>query len=112
MRIFAAAFHNGFVQDSIRVKVDSTITGAGTQPLWLRVKREGNVWTQSYSYNGTTWKVGAVFHHALTVSKVGIFAGNAGATPPEHIGIADYFRTDGVTLIAMLQGPLWRQGTA
>ena len=35
MRIFAAAFKNGFAADSIRIKVDSTITGAGATPLWL-----------------------------------------------------------------------------
>ncbi|HSQ75492.1 MAG TPA: fibronectin type III domain-containing protein [Bacteroidota bacterium] len=107
MRIFAAAFNNGFVQDSIRVKVETSITGAGTQPLWLRVKREGNVWTQSYSYNGTIWIVATVFHHAFTVTKVGVFAGNAGSSPPEHTGVIDYFRTAGVTanLRAFLQGP-------
>jgi len=108
MRIFAAAFNNGFVRDSIRVKVETTIPGAGTQPLWLRVKREGNVWTQSYSYDGTIWIVATVFHHALTVTKVGVFAGNAGSSPPEHTGVIDYFRTDGgvtANLRAFLQGP-------
>jgi hypothetical protein len=112
MRIFAAAFNNGFVADSIRIKVDSTITGAGTTPLWLRVKREGNVWTQSYSYDGTTWAVAGKFQHALTVTKVGVFAGNAGGSPPAHTGIIDYFRADGVTvnLRALLQGPFVAAG--
>jgi hypothetical protein len=106
--IFAAAFNNGFVSDSIRVKVDSTITDAvGVAPVWLRVKREGNVWTQSYSIDGTTWKVGAVFHHAMAVAKVGLFVGNAGTNPPLHSGTIDYFRTDGVVLNlkAKMQGP-------
>ncbi|MCC6398109.1 MAG: hypothetical protein IT282_13935, partial [Bacteroidetes bacterium] len=97
--IFAAAFNNGFVRDSIRVKVDSTIVEAtGIAPVWLRVKREGNVWTQSYSIDGTTWKIGAVFHHAMTVAKVGLFVGNAGSAPPVFAGTIDYFRTDGVVV--------------
>ena len=108
VRIFAAAFNNGFIRDSIRVKVDSAATGAeNTAPLYLRVKREGNIWTLWYSVNGTTWIVGTKFHHALTVTKVGVFAGNAGRCPPAHTGKVDYFRTDGVTvnLKAYLQGP-------
>jgi len=108
VRIFAAAFNNGFIRDSIRVKVDSAATGAqNTQPLYLRVKREGNVWTLWYSVNGTTWLVATKFHHAMTVTKVGVFAGNAGSSALAHTGIVDYFRTDGVTvnLKAYLQGP-------
>jgi hypothetical protein len=108
VRIFAAAFNNGFIRDSIRVKVDSAATGAAnTAPLYMRVKREGNIWTLWYSVNGSTWIVGTKFHHALAVAKVGVFAGNAGSTPPAHTGKVDYFRTDGVTLNlkAYLQGP-------
>ena len=106
--IFAAAFNNGFNRDSIRVKVDSTATGAeNVQPLYLRVRRERNIWTLSYSVNGSAWIVATTFHHALTVTKVGVFAGNAGSLPPAHTGIVDYFRTDGVAvnLKAYLQGP-------
>ncbi len=112
MRIYAAAFNNGFVLDSIKAKIDSAIAGAGSAPIWLRVKREGNIWTQSYSYDGTDWVVAGVFHHALTVSKVGVFAGNAGGSPPQHTGIVDYFRTDGATvnIRALLQGPYMTTG--
>ena len=85
IRAYAAVFRNGFVFDSIGVQVDSTLAGAaGVAPIWLRVKREGNVWSQSYSLDGTTWHLVVRFHHTMTVAKVGVFAGNAGSTPPAH----------------------------
>ena len=108
IRAYAAVFRNGFAFDSIGVQVDSTLVGgAGVAPIWLRVKREGNVWSQWYSLDGTTWNLVVRFHHTLTVTKVGVFAGNAGAAPPAHTGIVDYFRADGVTvnMKAFLQGP-------
>jgi hypothetical protein len=108
IRAYAAVFHNGFVFDSIKVKVDSTLAGAaGVAPIWLRVKREGNVWSQWYSVDGSTWHLVVRFHHAMTVAKVGVFAGNAGSAPPAHESIVDYFRADGVRvdLRAFLQGP-------
>ncbi|MBK7259735.1 MAG: hypothetical protein IPI01_18435 [Ignavibacteriae bacterium] len=108
IRAYAAVFRNGFVFDSIGVKLDSTLAGAaGVAPIWLRVKREGNVWSQWYSTNGTTWHLVVRFHHAMTVARVGVFAGNAGSAPPAHDVIVDYFRADGVrvNLRAFLQGP-------
>ncbi len=108
IRAYAAVFRNGFTIDSIGVKVDSTLAGAaGVAPIWMRVKREGNVWSQSYSLDGTTWYLVVRFHHALTVARVGVFAGNAGSSPPAFSSVVDYFRTDGVNvnLRAFLQGP-------
>lgn len=108
IRAYAAVFRNGFAFDSIGVKLDSTLTGAaGVAPIWLRVKREGNVWSQWYSLDGTTWHLVVRFHHTMTVARVGVFAGNAGSAPPAHTCIVDYFRADGVrvNLRAFLQGP-------
>jgi hypothetical protein len=108
IRAYAAVFHNGFALDSISAKVDSTLAGAaGVAPLWLRVKREGNVWSQWYSTDGSTWHLVVRFHHTITVAKVGVFAGTAGSAPPAHESIVDYFRADGVrvNLRAFLQGP-------
>ncbi|MBI5473097.1 MAG: immunoglobulin domain-containing protein [Ignavibacteriae bacterium] len=83
-RIFSASFTN----NSPSVRYDQPITPATV--LYLRVKRVGNQWTQSYSYNGTTWTNAANFAHTLTVSSIGPFAGNAGANPA-FIGLVDYF---------------------
>jgi hypothetical protein len=108
IRAYAAVFRNGFAFDSISAKLDSTLAGAaGVAPIWLRVKREGNVWSQWYSIDGSTWHLVVRFHHAITVAKVGVFAGTAGSAPPAHESIVDYFRADGVrvNLRAFLQGP-------
>ena len=83
-RVFAASFSNG----SPSVRSDVRIVNGN--PLFLRVKRIGNQWTESYSYNGTNWTT-ANFSHTLTVAKVGVFAGNAGNPVPAFTPGIDYF---------------------
>ena len=86
LKVFAAAFDGG--QPS--VKVNGTIPDAG--PLFMRVRREGDLWTQSYSYDGASWSDAVVFTHSLTATSAGVFAGNAGGSPPGHTALIDYFR--------------------
>ncbi len=84
-RVFCASFVNGVPT----VRKDTTVA-LGVH-FFLRLKRVGNQWTFSYSYNGTTWYVGAAFSHTLTARQLGPFVGNAGATPPFFYGLIDYF---------------------
>ncbi|MEK9136592.1 MAG: immunoglobulin domain-containing protein, partial [Bacteroidota bacterium] len=84
-RIFAASFVGG----TPTVRNDIVITGGN--PLWLRVKRQGNQWTGSHSTNGTTFTAAPSFNHTLTVSSIGPFIGNAGSPPPAFTGLVDYF---------------------
>ncbi|MEK9135707.1 MAG: DUF1349 domain-containing protein, partial [Bacteroidota bacterium] len=80
-RLFSASFVSG----TPTVRVDSNIAANGTSPLWLRVKRETNDWTQSYSTDGSTFTSMPVYSHTLTVSSVGVFIGNSanpGTSPP------------------------------
>jgi len=84
-RIFAAAFSNG----SVSVKVN-TVVAIGS-PMFLRVARVGNQWTQWYSVDGVTWVQAVSFTHTLAVGTAGVFAGNAGSSPPQHTAIVDYF---------------------
>jgi hypothetical protein len=103
-RIYAASFTGG----SVTVRKDSVITGGN--PLYLRVKREGNQWTESFSYNGTTWVTAVSFSYTLVVSSVGPFAGNYGnpeSSAPAFTGLIDYFRITAITanLKVFLQGP-------
>jgi len=90
-RIFTASFTNG----SPTVKNYAMISGTPSAvPIYMRVKREGNQWTQSYSYNGENWTSSITFTHALSVTSVGPFAGNAGNTSnsaPTYTGLIDYF---------------------
>jgi len=64
----------------------------GTAPVYMRVARQGDMWTQSYSFDGTTWTSRPAFSHVMTVSGLGPYAGNAtGASSPGHTASVDYF---------------------
>lgn len=64
-------------------------------PSYLQVRRQGDSWKLSYSGDGTTWKSKdkLQLNHALTVSKAGVFFGNAASgnqSPPAFTGVVDY----------------------
>ena len=84
-RVFAAIFSSGIPS----VKFNKAVTLSA--PYYMRVDRVGNNWTQSYSADGVNWTTAASFTHALAVSAVGVFAGNAGSNAPAFTGVADYF---------------------
>lgn len=84
-KVFAASISAGTATS----RNNATITAGN--PLYLRVRRIGNQWTQSYSYNGTTWITAVTFSHTLTVTAVGPFVGNAGSPAPAFTGLVDYF---------------------
>jgi hypothetical protein len=85
-RVFAATFLGG----SPTILHDSGPLPGGTTPLYLKVRRQGNTWTQSYSVDGQSWTQATSFSHAMRVSQVGVFAGNAGPSPA-HTAVVDYF---------------------
>ena len=87
LTIFAATIISGTATS----KGQTVITA--NNPLYLRVKRQGDQWTQTYSYNGSTWTSAATFSQSLTVSKVGVFIGNAvyANNAPAFTGLIDYF---------------------
>ncbi|MGA9117424.1 MAG: invasin domain 3-containing protein [Bacteroidota bacterium] len=68
-----------------------TVGANGVAPQYLRVRREGDLWTASYSFNGTSWTTAGSFTFSLAVDSVGAFAGNAGTTIPAHTLKLDYF---------------------
>jgi hypothetical protein len=74
--------------------VDAKIYSSGTAPLYMRVRRVGNQWSQYYSDNGVSWTKAVEFPHPLTVTAVGTYAANAalpGLSPPAHTAQIDYF---------------------
>ncbi len=89
MRIYSATYIGGFSSGTVRVNQE--IGPNGQRPLWMRVERVGSTWTQSYSFDGTSWTVAGSFVQALSVSRVGVFAGNAGSSPEAYTAQADYF---------------------
>ena len=90
-RIFSASFVNGIPNRHISSVITSGV------PLYLRVNRQGNQWTTSYSYNGNDWVVAGVYTHELTVTSVGIFGGNAGPTVPANNTVVDYFKVNSIS---------------
>ncbi|MBW3547778.1 MAG: DUF1349 domain-containing protein, partial [Actinobacteria bacterium] len=93
-------FHDG---KSLRAFAAKTVAGSSTalinvsvpsgSPLYLRVARQGGQWTMSYSYDGSAWTTAGSFSHALAVSAIGPFVGNAGSsgTQPAFTASVDYF---------------------
>ncbi|MCB1182878.1 DUF1349 domain-containing protein [bacterium] len=60
-------------------------------PLWMRLERSGNYFTQSWSSDGVTWNLaGTPFAYDMTVTATGLFAGNRGANPQAHTVLVDY----------------------
>ena len=84
LRAFSATFSNG----APTVRVHSLISSGPT--IYLRLARSGDQWTARYSYDGVSWATATSFSHALTVSSVGVFAGNFWPNPP-YTAVVDYF---------------------
>ena len=59
-------------------------------PHYIRVERSGDLWTYSYSDDGSSWEVAVSFSQTFSVTEVGFYAGNAGANPA-FTASADYF---------------------
>jgi len=73
------------------VKNDVSINATpGYAPLYMRIKRNGENWTQSYSLDGSSWTQSVTFSESLKVSAVGVSAGNA-ITSPAYTSLIDYF---------------------
>lgn len=69
----------------------SQILSEGT-PSYMRLKRTGDTWTLSYSYDGSNWTVGTSFDYDIVVNQVGFYGGNAlGTDSPVHTAQVDYF---------------------
>lgn len=87
--VHMAAFRDGVVfGNTSQTKIDYADT------LYMRVKREGNNFTQSYSLDGQTWMTATVYNKAIyVVSEVGLFAGNAGDNPAFTASIDYLFNT-------------------
>jgi hypothetical protein len=87
VNVFAASIENNaptlWVNESI----------AGGNPLYLRITRAGNSWTLRYGYDGENWTVALAMAHTMTVTAVGVFAGNAGDNPAFTASVDYFFNT-------------------
>ncbi|HIH32315.1 TPA: DUF1349 domain-containing protein, partial [Candidatus Woesearchaeota archaeon] len=82
-KLFTAKFING-----VPTVIINSIVPINSQ--YIKIIRNTNNWTISYSTDGTTWVTMPTFTHTLTANKAGVFAGNAGLNP-QHTAIIDYF---------------------
>jgi regulation of enolase protein 1 (concanavalin A-like superfamily) len=89
-RLLAIVFANGLSSPS--VALDATVGAASAAPLYLRISRAGAQWLVDYSLNGTSWTSAGFFYHIMAVSKIGLFAGNTGASPAAFTMLADWFQ--------------------
>jgi regulation of enolase protein 1 (concanavalin A-like superfamily) len=89
-------FHVAAIGGPTTVFYDLTFNPTGATPLFLRVHRTGQVWTLSWSHDGSTWQVaGSPFTYELHPVAIGLYAGNRGANPPAHTVDVDWFGVDG-----------------
>jgi regulation of enolase protein 1 (concanavalin A-like superfamily) len=87
LHIYSASFAN----NTPTVRVDRVITSGA--PLYMRVVRQSNQWTLSYSYDGASWTQAVSYSQAITVTGAGVFAGNAASgsnPPPAFTALVDY----------------------
>jgi len=70
-------------------RLDKTIPGGS--PLYKRVKRIGNQWTQYYSSDGINWTVAGTFMHTLTVRSWHIRC-KCRVAGPAFTALVDYFK--------------------
>lgn len=92
--------------DGIHFDVGSDTIGTPSVPLFLRIRRVGDTWTQHWSRNGTAYILGTSFTRPLAVSQVGVYGSNAGhprPSAPAFTGLIDYFRTSRPLPIALAQ---------
>lgn len=85
-RAFAATFVDGEPTTRANVSVP------GGAPVRLRMRRTGSTWTLLRSADGSTWTEVASFDFPLAVAEVGVFALNAGSSPPAFTALVDHFR--------------------
>jgi regulation of enolase protein 1 (concanavalin A-like superfamily) len=77
---------------SANILVDQEIRGGAA--TWMRVKRTGNSWALSYSYDSIHWTPATTFSLTLQVARIGPFAGNGqynGGSAPAFTATVDHF---------------------
>ena len=96
-RLFAAKFEDDVPTPLIGSAGVTLNPIDGKGPIQLRVTRDGPIWQLAYRFgedaDDDQWRTDSSlsFSHGLLLDSVGIFAGNAGSSPPGHTVTVDYF---------------------
>jgi GH18 family chitinase len=87
-------FYSGFINGTtVNTFSTAAITGLSGQ-VWVKVRRNGNTWTGSYSADGITFTQATQFTQVITADSVGVFVANGtptSGTPPGITCKVDYF---------------------
>ena len=89
---FAAVTIDGTTSSRVQVRING-----GSAP-YLRVSRDGDVWTMEYSTNGATWVTAGSFTQAIELTAAGVVAGNTG-NATGFTAQVDYFEIDSDPLL-------------
>lgn len=87
--VYAASFTDGLTNVDAHINVAVPVSSA---PVWLRVNRGGALWRVYYSTDGSSWAQAGAFFKVISLTKAGIFAGNAGTSPQAFTCQAEYFQ--------------------
>ncbi len=79
--------------DNTNTTVHANTTIIPGAPYYLRIGRQGSLWTCAYSYDEQNWTTAASFADTFSVNAVGAFAGNHHYRDnvPPFLGVIDYF---------------------
>ncbi len=95
-------WHAGVMEDGAASTFDVNPINAGNNDdIYMRVQRNGNIWTQSYSYDGTSWTQASQFFWMMEVNQTGVFVGNEinnQDIAPAFTGVVDYFFNTGAPI--------------
>ena len=85
--IYSASNTNGTLSTKIYKNINLSA------PMYLRVDRSGDVWTEFYSSDGTNWTAAGSFTYAMIVTAIGPFVSNysTSGNAPAFTSIIDYF---------------------
>ncbi|MCU1260336.1 MAG: hypothetical protein JWO80_3221, partial [Bryobacterales bacterium] len=86
--VFAASFAGG----NPTVQLNSRIRNGPNN--YMRLKRSGNTWNFSYSYDGQRWTPAVTFNYTLSTNLIGPYVGNNGPNgnpAPAFTASIDYF---------------------
>jgi hypothetical protein len=90
VRAYVGGFYDGLTAPDTYL---NDIIPVSSAPVWLRVVQAGARFTMSYSTNGTSWTDAISIIRPLNITKVGVFAGNAGTNPQPFTCTAEFVST-------------------
>jgi len=84
-------FEASFIQDIPTVGIDLPIGNAGNS-IWLRVTRQGGIWSLNWSTDGLNFIKAITFSYPLAARRVGVYGGNNGFSVSSGVTArGDYF---------------------